>query len=96
MKYKYLFLASPSLILLSIVLVLAGFHGEANVTAGSSLASNMVRLCGAASGVWAIAALMSALLGIALFLLALISIARHAGHRLTPKHDPPAGGDIAA
>jgi hypothetical protein len=93
MKYKYLFLAAPTLILLAIVLVLAGFRGDANVTAGSSLASNTVRLCGAATGGWAIAALASVLLGIVVFILALIDMARHAGRKLTPKHDLPPGGD---
>jgi len=90
MKYKYLFLASPTMIMLSIVLVLAGFHGDAGVTAGSSLASNTVRLCGAATGGWAIAALLCVLIGIVLFLVGLVRMARHAGHKLTAKPEPPA------
>jgi hypothetical protein len=94
MKYKYLFMTSAAMVLVAIVLVLIGFHGDAGVTAGSSLASNVVRVCGTTSGGWAIAALLSVLGAIVLFFVAVFKSLKHAGRRFTPGSEP--GGDDVA
>jgi len=88
-------MASAAMVLVAILLVLIGFHGDAGVTAGSSLASNVVRVCGTTSGGWAIAALLSVLAGIVLFLAAVVKSLKHAGRRFTPKGEAGAGDDVA-
>ena len=95
MKYKFLFMASAAMVLVAIVLVLIGFHGDAGVTAGSSLASNVVRVCGTTSGGWAIAALLSVLAGIVVFFVAVVKSLKHARRRFTPPGEPGAGRDVA-
>lgn len=88
-------MASAAMVLLAILLVLVGFHGDAGVTAGSSLATNTVHLCGTASGGWAIAALLSTLGGIVLFVVAVIKSLKHAGNKFTTKGEPKAGDNLA-
>jgi hypothetical protein len=76
MRYKPFLIASAALLLLGLGFIIWGFHGDMNVTFGSSLQSNVFRLCGATTGWQAVAGIFSILAGIGMLVVALVILAK--------------------
>jgi hypothetical protein len=76
MRYKPLFIACAALLLLGLGFIVWGFNGDMNVTFGSSLQSNVFRLCGSTTGWRVVAGVFSILAGIGMLVVALVVLAR--------------------
>ncbi len=75
MKYKSFLIAWAALWIVGLGLIVAGFHGDLNVTFGSSLDANVFRLCGATAGWLTVAGMLTILAGVAMLVAALVSLA---------------------
>jgi hypothetical protein len=76
MKCKPFLMASAALLIVGLGFIVWGFHGDLNVTFGSSLASNVFKLCGSTTGWQAVAGVFSVLAGVGMLVVALIVLAR--------------------
>ena len=76
MRYKPFFIACAALLVVGLGFLIFGFHGDLNVTFGSSLQSNVFRLCGSTTGWLVIAGVLSILAGMGMLVVALVVLAR--------------------
>jgi hypothetical protein len=77
MRSKILFLSAAVVLLFGFVCLVAKWHGDASVNVGWPAGVNTVKFCGTATGGFALIGFLGLLLGVILFLVAVIhSIAR--------------------
>jgi sugar phosphate permease len=76
MRYKPFFIACAALLILGLGFLVSGFNGDMNVTFGSSLQSNVFRLCGSTTGWRVVAGVFSILAGIGMLVVALVVVAK--------------------
>jgi hypothetical protein len=74
MRSKLLFIASALIFVLGLVSLGVGWKGTASITLASPLGSSSLQFCGSASGGWALVGISGILLGIALAVVALVSL----------------------
>ncbi|MGH9432258.1 MAG: hypothetical protein ACRD3T_12025 [Terriglobia bacterium] len=81
MKPKYLFIASAVVFVLAFVVLGVGWQGKAGLNLSTDLSAITVQFCGTAHGGWALGGIVGIIVGVILFIVALIRLIKGAAVR---------------
>ena len=74
MRPKHLFIACAVVLVLAFVSFGVGWQGKAGINLSTDLSASNVQFCGAAHGGWAICGVIGLILGIILFIVAVVRL----------------------